>query len=622
MPSPACSSFFALIWRGGMVGLNEFQSNIRKVSTVFTLKTSVGTAKYQKNDGLVKLFTKLGKNMLSTETPEERRVCACQGCGATKHCKLGQAGSCKCLVEKAAHRSLPHALCQACRKKVSKESRVGAAAVQQRSEGAPAVDAAGGGPHHHSTGAVVATLKRKEPTPSDGQTGGGASSSSAMVLAAQQTMDIISVHVPTSSNGQPEWDQNTLEGIVTNLVTSTATLAANTACAAAADYMASQAKTAERVVTLNEAPLAVIITTPRRSANASRTKNVLALTQSARQAGRALTALYGFDGRPGAGDTLSAGISGNIHKITPQQDEENRGNVCNAVRHFLDGVHQTLPKTAARLLPGPHPENLRVGVWPHWETSQLDFYEMARNEGKPGFPTNMSENWAVMTQPIKAGMVGCCLSHWVVWFECAKGDAPWVFIGEDDLKLKGQGGHPQNFFTYMSWTVDMLAKKVPNWDILVLKRTGSDSAVGPPTDPEVAVYPDKHGSTLFEAKHLGGQFAYCMSKRACERIVASGLHSAMFCIDDFLSAITVGHFCRKIREHPAVVQVTTNGGMLKMYVDTQAENKFFTRERYATSDTDYPLDGIETHLDWRSAFGSGASAPKGKGKGAIDIGEI
>ena len=240
------------------------------------------------------------------------------------------------------------------------------------------------------------------------------------------------------------------------------------------------------------------------------------------------------------------------------------------------------------------------------------------------FPAHCREfetpGWAVMTQPIKAGMVGCCLSHWVVWFECAKGDAPWVFIGEDDLKLKGQGGHPQNFFTYMSWTVDMLAKKVPNWDILVLKRTGSDSAVGPPTEPEVAVYPDKPNSTLFEAKHLGGQFAYCMSKRACERIVASGLHSAMFCIDDFLSAITVGHFCRKIREHPAVVQVTTNGGMLKMYVDTQAENKFFTRERYATSDTDYPLDGIETHLDWRSAFGSdarGASAPKGKGKGAI-----
>ena len=38
--------------------MNEFQPNIRKVSTVFTLKTSVGTAKYQKNVDLVKLFTK------------------------------------------------------------------------------------------------------------------------------------------------------------------------------------------------------------------------------------------------------------------------------------------------------------------------------------------------------------------------------------------------------------------------------------------------------------------------------------------------------------------------------------------------------------------------------------
>jgi hypothetical protein len=85
MPGPACRSFFALIWRGGMVGLNEFQPNIRKVSTVFTLKPSVGTkitAKYQKNVGLVKLFTKkpsLVKRCHRARTPMTANVVRAMG---------------------------------------------------------------------------------------------------------------------------------------------------------------------------------------------------------------------------------------------------------------------------------------------------------------------------------------------------------------------------------------------------------------------------------------------------------------------------------------------------------------------------------------------------------------
>ena len=167
---------------------------------------------------------------------------------------------------------------------------------------------------------------------------------------------------------------------------------------------------------------------------------------------------------------------------------------------------------------------------------------------------------------------------------------------EDDIKMKKVGTKSQqkgnaNFFSHVANTLAQLTNARSSWDVCLLSRNDTTSAVGVPKSPEEPLDGLPH---IFKANRICGQCNYVLSQGACRRILRSGFHQAMFCIDDFISAITVGHFREDVMLHPAVGQIRTQGGALSMYIDVSAEN-FFSVETCPTSDTDYPVvpDGAE-----------------------------
>ena len=158
------------------------------------------------------------------------------------------------------------------------------------------------------------------------------------------------------------------------------------------------------------------------------------------------------------------------------------------------------------------------------------------------------------------------------------------------IKMKKQKGNA-NFFSHVANTLAQLTNARSSWDVCLLSRNDTTSAVGVPKSPEEPLDGLPH---IFKANRICGQCNYVLSQGACRRILRSGFHQAMFCIDDFISAITVGHFREDVMRHPAVGQIRTQGGALSMYIDVSAEN-FFSVETCPTSDTDYPVvpDGAE-----------------------------
>jgi hypothetical protein len=387
-----------------------------------------------------------------------------------------------------------------------------------------------------------------------------------------------------------------IQGQIQEVVAQAIMTGAGEASVATTAFLANAASTIERIGQSTKPGVFYLITLGRRSAPGStRARNVAALIAGATASGVVFGIEEGFDGRPDAGDRKSAGKSGDVQHLTLSQDAANLQNVCNETTRLLQAYRAVKPQESEQVL-GPGANLLSVGTWSEWQLNSEDFNSLCARQGQDRHPANIREWWAVMAKPITAGMIGCGAGHWWLWLTCVRNDAPWVVCMEDDMKMKKVGTKSQqkgnaNFFSHVANTLAQLTNASSGWDVCLLSRNDTTSAVGVPKSPEEPLDGLPH---IFKANRICGQCNYVLSQGACRRILRSGFHQAMFCIDDFISAITVGHFREDVMLHPAVGQIRTQGGALSMYIDVSAEN-FFSVETCPTSDTDYPVvpDGAE-----------------------------
>lgn len=141
--------------------------------------------------------------------------------------------------------------------------------------------------------------------------------------------------------------------------------------------------------------------------------------------------------------------------------------------------------------------------------------------------------------------------------------------------------------------IDVLAleKAHVHWDIWLLNRTSQDAPAGflvgggcnaeersvPGAPPKMKlVYPTGNSGTG----------SYLLTKQSAARLAAAGLQTSLFNLDDFLSAVTFGHFRPDVMGHPAVRAFLTRQGGLVAIGGVRGTHRVYVTRAAAWSDTE------------------------------------
>lgn len=158
-----------------------------------------------------------------------------------------------------------------------------------------------------------------------------------------------------------------------------------------------------------------------------------------------------------------------------------------------------------------------------YDGADLDLEDLGPHRVHPGWEMPTKTGHRYWDRPLRAGEVGCSLSHAACWAHALESETtrPTLFL-EDDVEFA------DGFTERLEALVQAAVSLDPNWGLLYLGRSGhgEDETVG-------------HG--LARPGFSYGSFGYLLSPLGLEALAAARLGSGVVPVDEFLPAMYSDH---------------------------------------------------------------------------------
>ena len=154
-------------------------------------------------------------------------------------------------------------------------------------------------------------------------------------------------------------------------------------------------------------------------------------------------------------------------------------------------------------------------------------WDGATIEDWPGLPHLF--NWKIVSEnswwnrPLRAGEVGCSMSHIEAWKIVAKDSKGFHLILEDDVN--GLEGFDSKISEFLEW----LSANAPNWDLAYVGRE--------PLTFSEQILTEK----ISKPDYSYGSYGYLLSGIGAQKLLAYNLQSDLIPVDEFLPATFSSH---------------------------------------------------------------------------------